>query len=130
MRHILIVEREGLLRGLLVQRFEQVGFNVQTVASPTLARRVAARYPPDLIIWNLDMEDDGDPCSEGARVRGHPLSHPLGQPGTPVIYLTSRGGEAPFPSLRKPFRPAHLLSLAQLSLQLRHTQNFGIVPIS
>lgn len=124
------------MRGVLVERFEQGGFNVQTVASPALALRAAERHPPDLIIWDLDVGGDAERdlsptrLPDAARGLGSALGHPLGRSGTPVIYLTSRDGAAPFPNLRKPFRPAHLLSLAHLSLQLRHTQNFGIVPIS
>ncbi|ADI14922.1 response regulator transcription factor [Truepera radiovictrix] len=118
MRRVLIIEQEGWLRGILAQGFERDGFSVQAVSTPALALRALQRFAPDLIVWDLDTED-------------HPsLCHPLSASGTPVIYLTARGGAAPFPSLRKPFRPAHLLSLAHLSLQLRHTQNFGIVPIS
>jgi CheY-like chemotaxis protein len=118
-RRVLIIEQEGWLRGVLARGFERDGFSVQAVATPALALRAIHHAPPDLIVWDLDTSNP-QPA----------LLHPLNVSGAPVIYLTARGGEAPFPNLRKPFRPAHLLSLAHLSLQLQDTQNFGIVPIS
>lgn len=143
MRRVLIIELEGFLRSLLAQCFEQSGFEVVAAASLEQGQRLAERFPTDLIIVDLEEALGRQPEGEREAAQGAALCEvipwhvaraltlscgaerlrSLRRTGAPIIYLAPKGGEVPFPSLCKPFRPNQLLTLAQLSLQLHWANN-------
>jgi DNA-binding NtrC family response regulator len=79
-KHILIVDDEASIRGLLAQYLTRQGYRVTPVESAAEARRVVAADAPVLIISDLQLED-----SDGLTMIQE-LKTAL--PDVPVILLT------------------------------------------
>jgi DNA-binding NtrC family response regulator len=80
MKHILIVDDEADIRGILQQFLSRAGYRVTATATVAEGLRVAKADPPDLLISDLQLEhSDGFALIE--QVKGM-------LPNLPVILLT------------------------------------------
>lgn len=56
-RRVLIVDDEPIIRNLIAERLQQLGFEVQTAADALSAKRTMLRFDPDALIVDLDLGD-------------------------------------------------------------------------
>jgi len=115
---VLLVEDDPELRQTLLDALQVEGYTVHTAASLSEARALARHAAPELVLLDLGLPD-GDGAALLATLRG--------QPGTPVIVISARHGEAQKIALLdagaddylvKPFSIGELL--ARLRVALRH----------
>jgi DNA-binding response OmpR family regulator len=109
--HILLVEDDPDLIGVLVQVLEEAGYRVSAAAQRAEARALLRRGGIDLVVTDSALRGgNGDDLAKAAQRRKVPVIMISGEPGR-IERLT--GGGTPF--LPKPFRAADLLRLvAQL----------------
>lgn len=112
-RHLLVVDDDDRIRGLLKEYLSRAGFRVTTAADARAARNLAETLDFDLMVLDVMMPgEDGFSLTKALRAR----SGPAGQ--TPVLMLTARGeasdriqglslGADDY--LAKPFDPKELL---------------------
>lgn len=85
MQHILIVDDELAIAGVVRERLEREGFGVQTVSSGEDALAAFAEHTIDLVLLDVGLPGiDGFEVLRRVRESGH---------DTPVILLTARGDE-------------------------------------
>jgi two-component system OmpR family response regulator len=85
--HLLLVDDDRQLLGLLRDYFEQAGFRVSTAAHAREARQVLAAQPIDLLVLDVMLPgDDGLTLCRELRQRDVPQ--------VPIVMLTARGDEA------------------------------------
>ncbi|NTV64258.1 MAG: response regulator, partial [Oscillochloris sp.] len=83
MQHILIVDDELAIAGVVRERLEREGFGVQTVSSGEDALAAFAAHTIDLVLLDVGLPGiDGFEVLRRVRESGH---------DTPVILLTARG---------------------------------------
>lgn len=112
-RHLLVVDDDDRIRGLLKEYLSRAGFRVTTAANARSARNLAETLDFDLMVLDVMMPgEDGFSLTKALRAR----PGPAGQ--TPVLLLTARGeasdrieglslGADDY--LAKPFEPKELL---------------------
>ncbi|MCQ8279389.1 response regulator [Acetobacteraceae bacterium KSS8] len=108
--HILVVDDDSRLRGLLQRYLAQEGFRVSVAASAADARRLLGAMQPDLMVLDVTMPGEtGLQLTSALRKDGHKM---------PILLLTARGepedriagleaGSDDY--LGKPFEPRELL---------------------
>jgi two-component system, OmpR family, phosphate regulon response regulator OmpR len=85
-RHLLVVDDDDRIRGLLKEYLSRAGFRVTTAADAAAARRLAETLDFDLLVIDVMMPgEDGFSLTRSLRER----PGPVGQ--TPVLILTARG---------------------------------------
>jgi two-component system, OmpR family, response regulator len=85
--HLLLVDDDRQLLGLLRDYFEQAGYRVSTAAHAREARQVLAAQPIDLLVLDVMLPgDDGLTLCRELRQRDVPQ--------LPIVMLTARGDEA------------------------------------
>jgi two-component system phosphate regulon response regulator OmpR len=112
-RHLLVVDDDDRIRGLLKEYLSRAGFRVTTAADARAARRLSDTLDFDLVVLDVMMPGE-DGLSLARAIRARP--GPAGQ--TPVLMLTARGTPADRIEglsigvddyLPKPFEPKELL---------------------
>src|ERR1051325_11857130 len=120
-RHILIVEDEHDVAGLIKHAVERAGdAHAEVVTSGDTALKAVAEHPPDLVLLDLNL-----PVVDGVEVcrilRSESDTRQL-----PIIMLTARGGEDDRVNglevgadncISKPFRPAELTAAIRAVLR-------------
>jgi two-component system phosphate regulon response regulator OmpR len=108
--HVLVVDDDARLRGLLQRYLAEQGFRVSTAASAADARRLLGSMQPDLMVLDVTMPGEtGLELTRALRDDGHAM---------PILLLTARGepedriagleaGSDDY--LGKPFEPRELL---------------------
>jgi two-component system OmpR family response regulator len=121
-QHIVIVDDDRDIRGLLAEQLRDAGYRVSTAADGAEMRKILEKGPADLITLDLNMtREDGLTICRDLRARGQVM---------PIIMLTARGepidrilglemGADDY--LAKPFEPRELL--ARIRSVLRRTQS-------
>lgn len=81
-RHIVVVENETLLRGLIAQLLENAGFEVTTAANAADARRACRAVDPDAVVLDVEL---------GPGPNGFDLAESLvrSTPDIGVVFLTN-----------------------------------------
>jgi two-component system, OmpR family, phosphate regulon response regulator OmpR len=112
-RHLLVVDDDDRIRGLLKEYLSRAGFRVTAAADARAARRLADTLDFDLMVLDVMMPgEDGFSLARALRAR----PGPVGQ--TPVLMLTARGAPedrieglsiGADDYLAKPFEPKELL---------------------
>ncbi len=132
LRHLLVVDDEVRLRGLLKAFLSGAGFRVTTASDAAQARRLMASLTFDLLVLDLMMPGE-DGLSLAAWVRGR--GGPEGQ--TPILILTARGepddriaglSAGADDYLAKPFEPRELL--LRIEAILRRASGSGRPPVT
>jgi two-component system, OmpR family, phosphate regulon response regulator OmpR len=112
-RHLLVVDDDDRIRGLLKEYLSRAGFRVSAAADAAAARRLLETLDFDLLVVDVMMPgEDGFSLTRSMRARP-------GRAGqTPVLILTARGGSddrieglslGADDYLAKPFEPKELL---------------------
>jgi DNA-binding response OmpR family regulator len=116
-RRVLIVEDEAYVRELVAQYLQLEGYDVLQAADGLEALRLAAAYPPDLVILDLML-----PGMDGFEV----ASRLRKVSAVPILMLTARGEEADKLAgfgigaddyVTKPFRPRELVMRVQAMMR-------------
>jgi two-component system phosphate regulon response regulator OmpR len=85
-RHLLVVDDDDRLRGLIKQFLSRAGFRVSAAASAPAARRMLEAMEFDLLVVDVMMPgEDGFSLTRWLRAQPHPRG------STPVVILTARG---------------------------------------
>lgn len=81
-RHVVVVENETLLRGLIAQLLENAGFEVTTAANAADARRACRAIDPDAVVLDVEL---------GPGPNGFDLAESLvrSAPDVGVVFLTN-----------------------------------------
>ncbi len=81
-RHIVVVENETLLRGLIAQLLENEGFEVTTAANAADARRACRAIDPDAVVLDVEL---------GPGPNGFDLAESLSRatPDIGIVFLTN-----------------------------------------
>ena len=81
-RHIVVVENETLLRGLIAQLIENAGFEVTTAANAADARRACRAIDPDAVVLDVEL---------GPGPNGFDLAESLvrSAPDIGIVFLTN-----------------------------------------
>ncbi|WP_419729188.1 response regulator [Lichenicola sp.] len=108
--HVLVVDDDARLRGLLQRYLAEQGFRISTAASAADARKLLGSMRPDLMVLDVTMPgESGLELTRALREEGHDM---------PILLLTARGepddriagleaGSDDY--LGKPFEPRELL---------------------
>jgi DNA-binding response OmpR family regulator len=116
-RRVLIVEDEAYVRELVAQYLQLEGYEVLQAADGLEALRLAAAFPPDLVILDLML-----PGMDGFEV----ASRLRKVSAVPILMLTARGEEADKLAgfgigaddyVTKPFRPRELVMRVQAMMR-------------
>jgi two-component system response regulator ResD len=116
-RRVLIVEDEAYVRELVAQYLQLEGYDVLQAADGLEALRLAAAYPPDLVILDLML-----PGMDGFEV----ASRLRKVSAVPILMLTARGEESDKLAgfgigaddyVTKPFRPRELVMRVQAMMR-------------
>jgi two-component system phosphate regulon response regulator OmpR len=112
-RHLLVVDDDDRIRGLLKEYLARAGFRVTTAADAAAARRLLEALDFDLLVLDVMMPgEDGFSLTRSIRANKGPLGR------TPVLILTAKGAGAERIEgltlgaddyLAKPFEPQELL---------------------
>ena len=85
-RHLLVVDDDDRIRGLIKEYLARAGFRVSTAADAAAARRLVEQLAFDLLVLDVMMPGE-DGFAYGKWLRGRP-----GEVGrTPMLILTARG---------------------------------------
>jgi len=106
-QHILLVEDDNDLLGILVQVLEEEGYRVSAASRRVEARALLRRGGVDLIVADSVLRGgNGNDIAKAATRRGVPI---IMISGEPERIAELRSGRVPF--LQKPFRAAALVEL-------------------
>lgn len=115
LRHVLVVDDDGSIRGLLTAALEERGDRVTSVADGGSMRDVLSRDRVDVVV--LDVRLPGED--------GHSLALHAKAVGVPVVLISGSGDATEFAQnhcltlLRKPFRLQDLLGALDAALVSR-----------
>jgi two-component system OmpR family response regulator len=119
--HVLIVDDDAEIRGMLSEYLRRHGYRVSTAANGSAMWAVLGGEAPDLIVLDLMLpDDDGLTLCRNLRARS----------SVPIIILTARGGQADriagFEAgaddyMTKPFNPRELLARGRNILRRRRS---------
>ena len=132
-RHLLVVDDDDRIRGLLKEYLARAGFRVTGAADAAAARRLLATLDFDLLVLDVMMPgEDGFSLTHWVR-NGGPSR------GTPVLMLTARDAASDRIEglslgaddyLAKPFEPQELLLRIEAILRRTGTRAAGGQPLS
>jgi two-component system OmpR family response regulator len=115
LRHVLVVDDDGSIRGLLTAALEDRGDRVTSVADGRSMRDALSRDRVDVVVLDVRLPGEG----------GHSLALHVQELGLPVILISGSGDVTAFAErhnltlLRKPFSLQKLLGALDAALASR-----------